>query len=162
MSDELITAEARAMIGQELPQQRGQVFRKEFQRWAASVNDRNPLYFDEDYATANGYRGIVMPPLFLRHVMQDVVTLDSLRPDGTGDPGALDIPLPPRRMAAGEQTEYFEPIYDGDVLTANGHLKDLREKSGSSGSFVLVTFETSYRNQHGTVVAKSSHSMIAR
>jgi hydroxyacyl-ACP dehydratase HTD2-like protein with hotdog domain len=103
-----------------------------------------------------------MPPLFLRHVMHDSVRLDSLRPDGTGGPAALDIPLPPKRMAGGEQTTFVDVIYDGDELTAHGVLKELTEKQGRSGSFVLVVFETTYRNQDDAVVAVSSHSMIAR
>ncbi|MCU1614606.1 MAG: hypothetical protein JWO98_2146 [Frankiales bacterium] len=162
MSDTLLTSEARAMVGSTVPQLRGTVYRKEFQRWARAVNDHNPLYFDEAYAQAHGYRTLVMPPLFLRHVMHDSVRLDELRPDGTGGPSALDVPLPPKRMAGGEQTTFVEVIYDGDVLTADGVLKDLTEKEGRSGAFVLVVFETTYRNQDDAVVAISSHSMIAR
>ena len=94
--------------------------------------------------------------------MHDVVMLDTLREDGTGGPAALPIPLPPRRMAGGEHTIFVEPIYDGDVLTATARLEGLEEKSGRSGTFVLVTFETTYTNQFGTVVATSNHSMIAR
>ena len=50
MSESLITAEARAMIGRELPTLTGRVNRKEFQRWAVAVKDLNPLYFDEEFA----------------------------------------------------------------------------------------------------------------
>jgi acyl dehydratase len=162
MAEALLTPEAAAMVGKSLPRLQGTVYRKEFQRWARAVNDHNPLYFDQAYAEANGYRALVMPPLFLRHVMHDAVRLEDLRADGTGGPAALDIPLPPKRMAGGEQTTFHEVIYDGDVLTADGRLKDLMEKTGRSGSFVLARFETVYRNQDDVVVAISTHSQIAR
>ena len=46
----LIPAEARARIGTETGRAQGRVVRQEFQRWAAAVKDRNPLYFDADFA----------------------------------------------------------------------------------------------------------------
>ena len=54
----LIGDEARAFIGKVTHEQEGIVVKKEFQRWAAAVKDRNPLYFDADFARAHGYRAI--------------------------------------------------------------------------------------------------------
>ena len=35
------------------------------QRYAAAIDDMNPLYFDEVYARSHGYRGIIAPPNYL-------------------------------------------------------------------------------------------------
>src|SRR6202012_1336062 len=115
----LIPDEATAMIGRETGRASGQVVKKEFQRWAAAVKDRNPLYFDADFARAHGYRDVVMPPMYLSHVTLGVADLDALRPDGIpggGGPNDLQLPDCPRRMAGGENITFRPPVYDGDVL----------------------------------------------
>jgi acyl dehydratase len=163
MSD-LIPPEALQMIGKDTGARTGVVYKKEFQRWAAAVNDLNPLYFDEDFAKRHGYRDVVMPPLFLSQVLQGVTFIDTLRPDGIpGARGEGDIPLrAERRMAGGDETEFFQPIYPNDVLTARSRILNIEEKLGRSGAFVLVTRETEYRNQDGVVVALGRSSIIAR
>jgi acyl dehydratase len=162
MSETLVPPEATAAIGQTVDQRIGVVYKKEFQRWAAAVGDLNPLYFDEEFARANGFRDVIMPPMFLGQVTNAVVHLSDLRPDGTPNRGSIDLPLPPRRMAGGEQNEFFGPIYPGDVLTATRTLANLEEKHGRSGAFVLVSWETTYVNQDGETVAVNVASMIAR
>lgn len=164
MGESLITPEAMAMIGQETGTSVGTVYKKEFQRWAASVNDLNPLYFDEEYAKANGYKDVVMPPLFLTCVASGVNRLDIMRRDGTpGGGGRNDIPLKvERRMAGGNTTEYLAPIYPGDVITAVTRLKNLEDKNGRQGPFVLVSNETIYTNQDGVVVARGNGSSIVK
>ncbi|MCW2594689.1 MAG: hypothetical protein JWR06_1737 [Jatrophihabitans sp.] len=166
MTDEsLIDERATAAIGTVIAQSSGTVVKKEFQRWAAAVGDRNPLYFEDETARANGYREAVMPPLYLPQVTLGVVDLDTLRPDGIpGEGGTSElIPLPkcPRWMAGGEQTTFFEPVYDGDRITASRTLDDVEEKHGRSGAFVLITSTTRYLRGE-TVVARSVVTTIAR
>ena len=64
MSDEepLIPPQEAAKVGTVVARRTGVVNVKEFQRWAASVKDRNPLYFDPDYARAHGYRDVIARP----------------------------------------------------------------------------------------------------
>jgi len=160
----LIPDEARARIGSETARATGRVVKQEFQRWAAAVKDRNPLYFDADFARAHGYRDVIAPPLYVQYVTLGITDLDALRPDGTPGGGAGDIPLPacPRRMAGGENWQFHAPLYDGDVITATRRIEDITEKSGRSGRFVLVTWLASYRNAGGELVAEARSSMIAR
>jgi acyl dehydratase len=160
----LIPDEARAMIGAETGRASGRVVRQEFQRWAAAVKDRNPLYFDAGFARAHGYRDVVMPPMYLSYVTLGVADLDRLRPDGIPAGGGGDLPLPhtPRRMAGGENVTFHQPAYDGDVLTSVRVIEKIEEKHGRSGAFVLVTSRTTYVNQDGVTVAEAVSSMIAR
>ena len=160
----LIPEEARARVGSEISRAQGQVVKQDFQRWAASVKDRNPLYFDADFARAHGYRDVIAPPLYVQYVTLGVTDLATLRPDGTPGGQAGDIPLPacPRRMAGGENWQFHAPLYDGDVVTATRRIEDITEKSGRSGRFVLVTWLASYRNSGGELVAEARSSMIAR
>ena len=163
--ESLIGEDALALIGQEISRAAGTVVKKEFQRWAAAVGDRNPLYFDEEYARRNGYWDVIMPPLYLSYVTAGVMDLEQLRPDGiplTSGTGVVPLPKCPRRMAAGDSITFLEPVYPGDEITAVRVLAGLEEKSGRSGRFVLMRFSTTYRRSDGTVVAEIAGSSIAR
>ena len=160
----LIPEEARARIGSEIGRAQGRVVRQEFQRWAAAVKDRNPLYFDADFARAHGYRDVVMPPMYIGSVTAGVADLDELRPDGIPGRGPGDVSLPkcPRIMGGGESIKFHEPVYDGDMLTSVRVIENIEEKHGRSGPFVLVTTRTTYIRQDGTTVAEAVTSTIAR
>jgi len=161
---DLIPAEALAMIGTELEHRTGVVVSKEFQRWAAAVGDLNSLYFDAEFARQHGYREVIMPPLFLPHVVTGVADLDDLRPDGIPAVApAGKVPLgTPRRMAGGEDTTFLQPVYPGDVITAVRVLTDLAAKQGRSGEFVVLSWQVTYTNQDGAVVARTDGTTIAR
>lgn len=162
MNHSIVTNAARAAVGTVVASKTGTVYAKEFQRWAAAVGDLNPLYFDRAYAEASGYRNVVMPPLFLRYVMNGVSFLGDLRPDGLSAKDQIDVPLPERRMTSGEETHFFLPVYPDDILTSVQELANIEEKHGRSGAFALVTWKTTYHNQHAELVAESFGSMIAR
>jgi acyl dehydratase len=160
----LIPPEASKVIGTVQSRSSGIVEKEQFQRWAAAVKDRNPLYFDVGFARAHGYRDVIAPPLYVQFVTLGVADLDALRPDGTPGTGDGVLPLPscPRRMAGGESWRFHAAVYDGDVITSTRQIVDIQEKNGRSGRFVLVTWLSVYTNQDGVVVAQARSSVIAR
>ena len=164
-AEALIGDDARAAIGMQLNHAEGTVRRLEFQRWAAAVGDRNPLYFDPEYAQAHGYRDVVAPPMYLPYIGGTVVDLAQLRPDGlTGRSGSGAVPLPkcPRRMAGGDEYSFHEPVYDGDVITSERRLVGLEPKVGRSGPFVLMRMHTTFIRGDGVLVGEVAGSLIAR
>jgi acyl dehydratase len=164
MTSQLIDAETAARVGTVAATATGEVIRRDWQRWAASVGDDNPLWFDPDYARANGYRDVICPPLYLQYAILGVSALSSLRPDGSSGAvsGGLAFPKAPRRMAGGESTTFHLPAYHRDEIELVRTIESVVEKEGRSGRFVLVTWHTVYRNQHDELVAESTTSMIAR
>jgi len=162
--DSLIPAEAIARVGTATATATGAVVQRDWQRWAVAVKDDNPLYFDADYARAHGYADVICPPLYLQYAVLGVTPIESLRQDGTSGvaSGSLAFPRCPKRMAGGEDTSFFRPCYDGDIITSVRIIESIVEKSGRSGRFVLVTWNTTYTNQRREAVAKSTTSMIAR
>lgn len=162
--DSLIDADSATRVGSVAAQATGEVDRLQWQRWAASVGDHNPLWFDADHARANGYDDVICPPLYLQYVVLGVAALDSLRPDGSSGAvsGGLAFPRAPRRMAGGESTTFHLPAYHRDEIEMVRTIASIVEKQGRSGRFVLVTWHTSYRNQHRDLVAEATTSMIAR
>lgn len=164
MTESLIGAATAARVGTVAATATGEVIRRDWQRWAAAVGDDNPLWFDPDYARANGYRDVICPPLYLQYAILGVAPLSSLRPDGSSGAvsGSLSFPNAPRRMAGGESTTFHLPAYHRDEIEMVRTISDIVEKEGRSGRFVLVTWHTVYHNQHRELVAEATTSMIAR
>ena len=164
MTSSLIDPETAARVGTVAATASGEVIRRDWQRWAAAVGDDNPLWFDPDYARANGYRDTICPPLYLQYAILGVSPLEGLRPDGSSGAvsGSLAFPKAPRRMAGGESTTFHLPAYHRDEIEMVRTIESVVEKKGRSGRFVLVTWRTVYRNQHDELVAEASTSMIAR
>ena len=164
MTESLIDAETVARVGTVAATATGEVIRRDWQRWAAAVGDDNPLWFDPDYARANGYRDVICPPLYLQYAILGVAQLSSLRPDGSSGAvsGSLSFPNAPRRMAGGESTTFHLPAYHRDEIEMVRTISSVVEKEGRSGRFVLVTWHTVYRNQNSELVAEATTSMIAR
>ncbi|MCV7168885.1 MaoC family dehydratase N-terminal domain-containing protein [Mycobacterium manitobense] len=162
--DSLIDAESAARVGTVAARATGDVDRLQWQRWAAAVGDHNPLWFDTEYARANGYDDVICPPLYLQYAVLGVAALADLRPDGSSGAvsGGLAFPRAPRRMAGGESTTFHLPAYHRDEVEMVRTIESIVEKQGRSGLFVLVTWHTGYRNQHGALLAEATTSMIAR
>lgn len=65
----LIDDESASRVGTVAATAAGEVNRRDWQRWAAAVGDHNPLWFDPEYARAQGYRDIICPPLYLQYAV---------------------------------------------------------------------------------------------
>jgi acyl dehydratase len=160
----LIDAESASRVGTVAATATGEVNRREWQRWAAAVGDDNPLWFDPEYARAQGYRDVICPPLYLQYAILGVTPLDGLRPDGSSGAvsGSLAFPRAPKRMAGGESTRFHRPAYHRDEIEMARTIESIVEKQGRSGRFVLVAWHTVYHNQLSELIAEATTSMIAR
>lgn len=160
----LVPPEVAARVGTVAATASGEVYRREWQRWAVAVEDHNPLWFDPEAARAAGYDDVVAPPLYVQYAVLGVTPLDKLRADGSSGvaSGNLTFPGAPRRMAGGESTTFHLPCYDGDEITMVRTIESIVDKQGRSGAFVLVSWHTTYTNQRDQLVAEADTSMIAR
>ncbi|MGB5760713.1 MAG: MaoC family dehydratase N-terminal domain-containing protein [Acidimicrobiales bacterium] len=136
--------------------------RRESQRYALAVDDRNPVYFDAAAARAAGHRTIIAPPTFITHAIVPPRANDQTREDGLWrDGGGVRLEVQ-RMMFGGEEWDFLEPVCVGDRITAETRLADLDQKEGSKGPFVRVVRETTFTNGEGTIVARSRQIGIAR
>ena len=163
-SESLIPPEAWKMVGEALGEATtGVIYAKETARFAHAVGDHNPIYVEEEAARAAGYDGLVCPPTYLGYATAGSEPLSELRPDGLWKGGRQSVPLRVKRvMFGGEEWDFLRPVLVGDTITAVNRVKNLEEKSGASGRFVLMTRETTYTNQRGDVVARARQLGIAR
>ena len=73
---------------------------------------------------------------------QPVYPMSELGPDGHPTRGGFLPPVPlPRRMWAGGQLEFFEPLRVGDEVTRVSRISDVTMKTGSTGVLCFVSVE---------------------
>jgi acyl dehydratase len=165
MDASLIPDETRALLGELMDEPVTAVITaRDAQRYAYAVDDLNPIYFDEAAAKAAGYRTLVAPPTFVGHVVAPTRALADVRVDGIYRGGGRSLHLRgvDRVMAGGEDWDYLEPAYVGDVITAESRLYAIDQREGRTGAFVTSVVETSYTNQDGVLVARCRRTGIAR
>jgi acyl dehydratase len=152
-----ITEEFRAWIGRETAPIVGYpVSEHEIRRFCYAVDDLNPLFLDPEYAATSLNQGIIAPPMFVSVPFATDIPLAEFPPDGIQIPKQAKNVMPPlseRRMGGGIETEYFQPVRPGDVLTRKTRLADLYERTGKSGLTAFGVLETTFTNQRGEVVA---------
>ena len=107
-------------------------------RFAEAIGDPNPRWLRE------------APPTFLVALAPTSYHLDAAEEYGRG------------WLNGGNRFEYVEPVRVGDTIAATTLVKDVYEKTGSSGGLLFIIFETEYKNQHGRVVARLRGTAIRR
>jgi acyl dehydratase len=134
------------------------------QRFATTVGDHNPLYFDEAQARAAGHPTCIAPPTFLPAVLgwgagpQE----SDLMADGS-DP-ALVIPetVGYKFVGGGQTLTFYEPLYAGDIVSSTKRLVEVSERESRSGKLVFLVFETTYEAQGGRRLIQCRETLIAR
>jgi 3-methylfumaryl-CoA hydratase len=105
--------------------------------------------------------GAPLPPAWEGVYFPFAVPLAELRPDGTP---ARDGVLPeidlPRRMYAGEDTEFFAPLALGDEVVQTTSLGQVVEKEGSRGRLVFVDVVREYTVGGRTAVRSTWHDVF--
>jgi acyl dehydratase len=63
-------------------------------------------------------------------------------------------------LMGGTEIECHQPIKLGDVITVVFKISSLRERAGKMGKTVFMTFDSSYKNQEGELVANCRQMVI--
>ena len=153
----MLPEEVTKFIGTSGPTATYEVEKGAIARYAESVGDPNPLYWDEEYAKKSKYGSIIAPPGFfgwpVRRARRDD---DAAIPQGPN----LAKAGYGRILDGGMEYEFLSPIRAGDVLTASSVITDIYEREGRSGKMAFTIRETTYTNQKGEAVAKTRGTSI--
>ena len=143
----VITDEMRARVGVESEPVAYEIDNTGCRQFARAVGYADPVFYDENSAIDQGYRGILAPVGFLGHPV-----IVPGRPSRVPEAFRLEIPYK-RVLNGGTDIEYFDDVCAGDCLTAATKLTDLTEREGKNGPMLIVSTETTFRNDKGEVVA---------
>ena len=114
-----------------------------------------------DWPAARPAPGAPLPPLwhwlyFLPIPLQSEIGVDGHpRRGGFLPPVAL-----PRRMWAGSDFEFHQPLLIGDALARTSTIVDVKEKSGRTGNLIFVRVRHEVRRNGAAAVALTEHHNI--
>jgi N-terminal half of MaoC dehydratase len=155
-----LTDEMKAAIGKPSDSWVFEVTTTSIRAFARGVGYTDPVYYDLDAAKACGYRSLPVPPTYVgTPVFIPGRSHDVFSGPTEGQPsvrhGLKNV------LDGGTETEYFEQICAGDALTAVTKVVDLKvRESGRLGKMLIVTSETLYTNQQGSLAAAQRSQVI--
>ena len=146
-------------VGQEVvfhaPEEMG---KPSIRQYALAVGDFNPLYLDTEFAKTRGLRDVMAPPTLVcdtwQYIDSDI--------DDKGGLVARGLAGASNGLRAGNEYEFFQPVYPDDVITAHWKVKDVYESEGRSGSLVFQVLEANFYNQRGELLARNTETMFYR
>ncbi len=156
-----LTEEMKSKIGTESPPWTYEVTTTSVRAFARGVGYTDPVYFDEEAAKKAGYKSLPAPPSYLG----TPVFIPGRSSDTFSGP-TVDMPNVDHGLKGildgGTETEYFETICAGDMLSAVVKLTNLEVRSSKAiGKMLIATSETSYTNQAtGKLAAKQRSQVI--
>jgi acyl dehydratase len=108
----------------------------------------NPLYFNAEYARAEGHPGVVINPMLV------LCTIVGLSVEDLSEAGGPFLGV--------DDLTFHRPVYPGDTLSASSTVVSARASESRPG-FGIVTWHTEGRNQRGEVVVDYRRSnLVAR
>ena len=124
----------------------------DIRRWVQAMDYANPLHWDEEFARASKYGGIVAPQSF-------TVAMDyghGCHPSCVGNlPGTHLI------FAGEEWWFYGTPVRPGDKLVQDRRFAGYKvTETAFAGPTMFANGDTVHRNQHGALVAKERATSI--
>lgn len=152
--------------------------KEEIHLWCEALEDWNPLYWDEEYAAASPYGGIIAPatsmffgtgssaglgigygkpgttvPDGVRQGLTGVPLLQSLRQSLVRGSTLVEPPDCPEIAVVQAVCRFFAPLRPGDTLRGELRMKDCSQKKKTKlGEGYFVTTERLFTSQRGELV----------
>ena len=158
----MISKEVTKLIGKVGAVRIMEVERGAIKKYADAVDDRNPVYWDEEYARNSRYGSIVAPPGFFGWPTKWMGTIPAFSELVQEARAAAAQAGYSRSLDGGIEYEFFCPVRAGDILTALPRIIDIYEREGKTEKLAFLVIETIYTNQNGDLVAKARQTMIHR
>ena len=138
-------------------------------QFAASVTDTNPIYRNQDSATAAGFENIPVPPTYFFSGATFWGAFPEAQPaDATPDRNPT-MEIIGKLMSKGgivlhgeEEFTYHKPVVVGDTITSEGKVVDLYEKPAGDKTMTFLVTENEYRNQNDELVLTARMNLIHR
>ena len=157
-----ITAEMLSWIGrQSMTSSLPIMTTSDIRRYMDATADRNPLWCDDEYARAAGYKRRLLPPTLVGWVPFSIRE----NPDGSRAEAPdlrRQVPLPKNftnLRNAGSETEWLQPVYPGEQLSTQSALVDIVARQGRAGWGIYITEEEQILNGDGDIVMRRRHTM---
>jgi acyl dehydratase len=150
VEESLITDKMRSKIGVESKPEVYEVTKEMIQRFIQATGDSNPLWQDKEYAKKSKYGGIIAPPTIIPIIGWEQFLTSQVKSI-----------LPEGMLHSSTELECYQPVRPGDRVSATNKVTNMRERQSKTiGRMLLVTFEGTYKNQSGELLAKCQQTLI--
>lgn len=154
----LLTDDALAWVGRQVEVKGDEITESMVQQFVFASEDDHPAYVSATSAAAAGTERVV-PPMLYQAAIRPYVPLSEYSSDG--------IVLENRPVIGSGQSvggtlsvQWIRPLRIGDRLSGVKTLVSMEEKDGSRRKFVVVVWETEYRDQKGELVIRERYEQI--
>jgi acyl dehydratase len=131
--------------------------------WVDALDDRNPVYLDEEVAAGTRFGGIVAPPAMLQTWGMPRPKIQGIALRG-GSPVEISLDNPIRALdaagyvgtlATNSELEFERYLRPGDRLHVSSEVESIsNRKTTALGRGYFVTWVTTYRTETGEVVGR--------
>jgi acyl dehydratase len=131
--------------------------------WVDALDDRNPVYDDEEFAATTRFGGIVAPPAMLQAWTMPRPKIAGIAERG-GAPGEIpsDNPIPVLdeagyvgTLATNSELEFLRYLKPGDRLRTATEVESIsNRKTTSLGRGYFLTWVTTYTSGDGEIVGR--------
>lgn len=140
----------RNAVGRTTPPTLNEVEKGAIRRFAESLGDYNPSYFDAEYAKASGFPGIVVPPSFPLSFTSNVDLRELLG-------------VPSKHLLLAEwSADYERPVIAGDRLLMTTRVVEVGERPSPAGRVEVAVVEDEGRDERGQLVLKIRRTYVVR
>ncbi len=140
----------RNAVGRTTPPTLNEVEKGAIRRFAESLGDYNPSYFDAEYARASGFPGIVVPPSFPLSFTSSVDLRELLG-------------VPSKHLLLTRWSiDYERPVIAGDRLLTTTRVVDVGERPSPAGRVEIAVVEDEGRDESGKLVFKVQRTYAVR
>jgi acyl dehydratase len=131
--------------------------------WVDALDDRNPVYLDEEFAAGTRFGGIVAPPAMLQAWGMPRPRIEGIAErGGAPDDIRLDSPIPildaagyVGTLATNSELEFVRYLRPGDHLRVTNELESIsNRKTTALGRGYFITWVTTYCDGAGEVVGR--------
>jgi acyl dehydratase len=162
MSDSYLTPEIMALVGATTPGRRGQFTANGIEKFAASIDHRNPLFIDKAAAQQAGFADVIAPPLYAAAATRPVPFRDGLLNDGQYDSAAPPGLTHLQTMLAGQNWELSRSAIAGEEVIETFTTRSITERQGSTGNIVFVDKEATITTLDGELIQRYTNVLILR
>jgi acyl dehydratase len=133
-------------VGKRSTKVKNTVERGAVKKFAESIGDLHPIYFDEETGKKSRYKNNIAPPTFPR----------------TFDYGVIEgLNLPNKGLIHGEQTFHYErPLVVGEEILCYSEVKRYFEKKGNFGEMGFLIVESFGEDLAGNKLFSSTSTVV--